>query len=117
MLARVNAAGAISVQTTEETSRYLGFTKGRIVFVGKPLREVVPDGVMRQRRLAQVPLREMADVQPVPNRQRLVETVVRLERSNDGGVAGGLLTEIRRDGIARHELRQREDDERDADRE
>ena len=43
MLARVNAAGAISVQTTEETSRYLGFTKGRIVFVGKPLREVVPE--------------------------------------------------------------------------
>jgi transmembrane sensor len=41
MVARVSSAGAISVQATADTSRYLGFTKGQIVFVGRPLRDVV----------------------------------------------------------------------------
>jgi transmembrane sensor len=43
MVAHINAAGAISVQTTADTSRFLGFTKGQVVFVGRPLRDVIQE--------------------------------------------------------------------------
>ena len=59
----------------------------------------------------------MLEVEPVSNRKRLVETVVGFERGDDGGIAGRLLAEVRRGRIARDELRQHEDDERDPDRE
>ena len=62
------------------------------------------------------PVRDVLEVEPVPKRQRLVEAVVLLERGDRRGVAGGLLAEVRRDGVARDELREREHDERDPDR-
>jgi transmembrane sensor len=41
MVARVNAAGHIAVERGADTSRYVAFRKGQIVFVGSPLRDVV----------------------------------------------------------------------------
>jgi hypothetical protein len=69
---------------------------------------------MCQGRLPEITLREMLEVDPVANRQRLVEPVVSFERSNRRRIGGRLLTEIGRNRVARHELREHEDDERDA---
>jgi hypothetical protein len=77
----------------------------------------VPDRVVRQRRLAEVALREIPEVEPVPNRKRLVQPVVLLERGDSRRIAGGLLAEVRRNGVARHELGEHENDEGDSDRE
>jgi ferric-dicitrate binding protein FerR (iron transport regulator) len=43
MIARVNSAGAIAVETNADTSRYVAFRKGQIVFVGTPLSDVAQD--------------------------------------------------------------------------
>ena len=62
-------------------------------------------------------MREVPEVGPVLRGQRLVEPVVVAERRDRGRVVDRLLPEVRRGGIARHELRQHERDQRDADRE
>ena len=80
------------------------------------LAEVVRDRVMRERRLAEVAVQHVPEVDDVPLRQRLVEAVVRFERGDGGRVAGRLLAEVRGDGIRRHELREQERHGRDADR-
>jgi ferric-dicitrate binding protein FerR (iron transport regulator) len=40
MVARVNSAGAIAVERNVDTTRYVAFKRGQIVFVGTPLRDV-----------------------------------------------------------------------------
>ena len=54
------------------------------------------------------------EVEQVALRQRLVEPVVVLEGGDGRGVGGGLLAEVGRDRVRRHELREQEDDRRDA---
>jgi hypothetical protein len=68
-------------------------------------------------RLAEVAVDQPPQVEPVLLRQRLVEPVVLAEGLNRRRVVDRTLAEIRGGGIARDELRQRERDERDADRE
>jgi len=41
MLARVNAAGAVTVETDVDTARYVAFRRGQIRFVATPLRDAV----------------------------------------------------------------------------
>ena len=57
----------------------------------------------------------MVEVEQVPLRERLVEAIVVSERRDSRGVAGGLLAEVRRDRVRRHELRQEEHDGGDPD--
>jgi hypothetical protein len=64
-------------------------------------------------RLAEVAVEEVRQVTPVLNGDRLVEPVPLLERGDRGGIAGSLLAEVGRDGVARNELCERERDERD----
>jgi hypothetical protein len=64
-------------------------------------------------RLAEVAVEEVRQVAPVLNGEGLVEGVPLLERGDRGRVAGGLLAEVGRDGVARNELREGERDERD----
>ena len=40
MIARVNSAGAIAVERNADTTRYVAFKRGQIVFVGTPLSDV-----------------------------------------------------------------------------
>jgi hypothetical protein len=82
---------------------------------GNELVQVVRDRVVRQRGLAEVPVSQVLQIDPVAEGQRLVEAVMGLERRHGGRIARGLLPEIRRDGVARDELRQHEHDKRDPD--
>ena len=75
------------------------------------------DGVVSERRLAEIAVQEMLEVDQVTDRKRLVEPVVLLEGLDGGRIAGSLLTEVRRDGVARDELGQNERDERDPEQE
>ena len=59
----------------------------------------------------------MVEIDRVTDRERPVEAVVVLERRDGGGIGGGLLAEVRRDGVARHELGEDERNERDPDQE
>ncbi len=43
MVARVNSAGAIAVERNADTTRYVAFARGQIVFVGTPLRDVAEE--------------------------------------------------------------------------
>ena len=81
------------------------------------LAQVVRHGVVGQRRLAEVALEQVLEVDQVALRERLVQPVVLLERRDRGGVAGGLLAEVRRGGVARDELGQDERDQRDPEQE
>ena len=74
-------------------------------------------GVVGQRRLAEVAVDEVLQVDQVPDRERLVEPVVLLEGLDRGRVGGGLLAEVRRGRVARHELGEHERDERDPEHE
>src|SRR5205807_1667470 len=69
------------------------------------LAEIVRDRVVRQRRLAEVAVHEVVEVEEVAGRERPVEPVVVLEGGHRRRVAGGLLAQIRRYGVARDELR------------
>ena len=79
--------------------------------------EVVRDRVVGQRRLAEVALHEMLQIDQVAERERLVEAVVLIEGLDGSRVGGGLLAEVRRGGVARDELGQHEGDERDPEQE
>ena len=79
------------------------------------LAEIVRHGVVRQRGLPEIALDEMLQVEPVPDGQRLVEAVMRLEGCNGSGIGRRLLSEVGGHRVARHELGEHEDDERDAD--
>src|SRR5205085_7227682 len=79
------------------------------------LAEVVSDSGVRERRLAEVAVQHMVEVEQIALRQRLVEAVVVLERRDGGRVARRLLTEVRGDRVRRNELRQQERDGGDAD--
>ena len=74
-------------------------------------------GVVGQRRLAEVAVDEVLQVDQVADRERLVEAVVLLEGLDRGRVGGGLLAEVRRGRVARHELGEHERDERDPEHE
>ena len=80
------------------------------------LAEVVRDGLVSQRRLPEVAVHEMVEIDRIADRKRLVEAVVLLERGHGRRIARRLLAEVRRDGIARHELGEHERDERDPER-
>jgi hypothetical protein len=82
---------------------------------GNELAEVVRHCVVRQGGLAEIALRKMLEVEGVADRQRLVETVMSLEGRDGGRIAGRLLAEVGRYRVARHELGQHEDDQRDPD--
>jgi transmembrane sensor len=43
MVARVSPAGAIAVERNADTTRYVAFARGQIVFVGTPLRDVAQE--------------------------------------------------------------------------
>jgi hypothetical protein len=75
----------------------------------------VGDRGVGERRLAEVAVQHMVEVEQIALRQRLVEAVMVLERRDGSRVARRLLTEIRRDRVRRHELRQQEGDGGDAD--
>ena len=81
------------------------------------LAEVVRHRVVRQRGLPEVALDEVLQVKRVTDGQRLVETVMRLERRDGSRVGCRLLAQVGRHGVARHQLGENEDDERDSDRE
>ena len=82
---------------------------------GNELAEVVRDRVVRQRRLAEVSLREVLEVDRVADGQRPVEAVLVLEGRDGRRIRRRLLAEVRRRRIAWHELREDEGDERDPD--
>ena len=84
---------------------------------GDELPEVVRDRLMGQRRLAEVTVDEVLQVDQVTDRERLVEAVVLLEGLDRRRVGRGLLAEVRRRGVARHELGEHERDERDPEHE
>ena len=65
-------------------------------------------------RLPEITLKQVRQVVPILDGDRVVEPVALLERRHCLGVGGRLLAEIGRDGVARYELSQRERDERDA---
>ena len=84
---------------------------------GDELAEVVRDGVVGERRLAEIALHEMLEVDQVTDRERLVEPVVLIERLHRRGIRGCLLAEVRRGGVARNELCEDEGDEGDPEQE
>jgi hypothetical protein len=84
---------------------------------GDELAEVVRHCVVRQRGLPEIALNKMLEVEPVADGQRLVEPVMSFECRYGSGVAGGLLAEVGRHGVARHQLGEHEDDERYSHRE
>ena len=59
---------------------------------------------VRQRRLAEVAVDEVVEIDRVADGERLVEPVVVLERGDGGRIGRRLLAEVRRHGVARHEL-------------
>jgi hypothetical protein len=81
---------------------------------GDELAEVVRHRVVGQRRLSEITLDKMLQVEPVADGQRLVETVMSLEGGDCSWVGGGLLSQVGRHGVARHQLGENEDDERDS---
>ena len=59
---------------------------------GDELAEVVRDRIVGQRRLSEITLDEVFQVEPVTDGQWLVETVMRLEGRNGSGVGRRLLS-------------------------
>ena len=84
---------------------------------GDELPEVVRDRLVRERRLPEVAVDEVLQVDQVPHRERLVEPVVLLEGLDRRGIGGRLLAEVRRRRVARDELGEHERDERDPEHE
>jgi hypothetical protein len=82
----------------------------------RELPEVVQNGVVRLLGLAEVAVHEVLQVAEVLHRQRPVEPVVVPERRDHLRLRLRDLSEVRADRIAGNELRQRERDERDPDR-
>ena len=74
-------------------------------------------GVVGHRRLAEVAVDEVLEVDQVTDGERLVEPVVLLEGLDRRRVGGRLLAEVRRRGVARDELGEHERDERDPEHE
>ena len=64
-------------------------------------------------RLTEIALKQVRQVVPVLEGDRIVEPIAFLERRHRFRVRGRLLAEIGRDWVARHELGQRERDQRD----
>ena len=75
-------------------------------------RQVLANRLVILERLAEIALKQVRQVVPVLEGDRIVEPVALLERRHRFRIGGRLLAEIGRDGVARYELRQRERDER-----
>ena len=70
---------------------------------GDELPQVVRDRLVREGRLPEVAVDDVLQVDQVPHRQRLVETVVLLEGLDGGRIGCRLLAEVGRRGVARDE--------------
>ncbi len=110
---RLRRSAAITPNVTPKTAARNDREERQLGRRRDELAEVVRDRVVRERRLAEVAVDEVLEVDQVAHRQRPVEAVVVLEGGDGRGIAGGLLAEVGRDRVRRHELRQHEDDERD----